>query len=630
MNQKIKKFFRDLSSQPAIINKLAVSIFLYQNCIHTIKNKLIESYLITNTNKEERKKFHELQVLVEEHSFTFSINDIIQIFEIAVPEKDRMINGVVYTPDYIKKFIVENAINETELELENMLAADVACGCGGFLITLARAIKKQTNKSYKEIIQENLYGLDITDYSIERTKILLSLLALSEGEDKEYFEFNLFVGNALDFNWIENAIQVKENGGFDLIVGNPPYVTKRNMDNETKNLLDKWPTSQIGNTDLYIPFFEIGLKFLSKNGCLGYITVNSFFRSLNARYLRKLFQSNQQYLKIIDFGDEPLFGSRSTYSCICFVKKEKAKNILAVKATSKELISSSNLNFEVIPYSKLDWERGWLLINGQVASNLKKIENTGTQLGKKYTIKGGFATLKNDLYVFKPIKEDDQFFYREYEGKEIAIEKGICKLALNPNRIKNEKEIISKGEQIIFPYERKDEGIELLKEVDFKTKYPKAFSFLLANRNLLYKRDKGKGREYDVWYQFGRNQSIADKGIKLLYPHICKEPYFILSEVEDLLFYNGHAFYSDSKSELLVLKKILESEVFKYYLKYSSRNYSGDYISLSKNYIKHFGVCNLDDEESKWLLLTDDKAEIDLFLKDKYGLIYDQKVRLSA
>jgi len=180
------------------------------------------------------------------------------------------------------------------------------------------------------------------------------------------------------------------------------------------------------------------------------------------------------------------------------VKKEKKENILAAKATSKELISTSSLNFESIPYSELDWERGWLLINGQVAKNLNKIENTGVRLGKKYSIKGGFATLKNNLYVFKPIKEDDHFFYREFEGNEIAIEKGICKIALNPNRIKKEEEIKSKGERIIFPYRRNGEGVELIKKEDFKTNFPKAYSFLLANRGQLYKRDKGKGREYDV------------------------------------------------------------------------------------------------------------------------------------
>lgn len=629
MKNEVLSFFEDLSDQISLVNKIVVSLYLDINELAVEKNTFIQSFIISSKSTKEKNIYNKARNLVKD-SQEITLTDLIYLFEKSVPEKDRTINGVVYTPDYIKDFIVKNVIQETPTELNNVLGADISCGCGGFLISLAMAINKHTDKSYSEIFRENLYGLDITDYSIERTKILLSLLALSKGEDKEVFEFNLFVGNALDFDWIENIPKVKNNGGFDLIVGNPPYVTKRNMDNETKNLLDRWPTSQIGNTDLYIPFFEIGLKYLSKNGCLGYITVNSFFRSLNARLLRQLFQINKQYLKIIDFGDEPLFGSRSTYSCICFVKKEKTENILTVKTSSKELKSTSNLNFKLIPYSELDWERGWLLINGRVAKNLNKIENTGTQLGKKYTIKGGFATLKNKLYVFKPIKEDNQFFYRKYEGKEIAIEKDICKLALNPNRIKKEEEIIPKGEQIIFPYKRNSERVELIKEENFRTNFPKAYSFLLSNRDLLYKRDKGKGREYDVWYQYGRNQSIADMGIKLLYPHICKEPHFVLCEIEDLLFYNGHAFYSDSKKELLVLKKILESDIFKYYLKYSSRNYSGDYISLSKNYIKHFGVCELSEKETNYLLALKNEREINLFLMDKYGLSKNQKARLAG
>ena len=620
MNKEVFGFFESLSDQISLVNKIVVSLYLDINELAVERNTFIKSLIISSSNAKEIEIYNEAKSLVKD-SPEVTLTELIHLFEKSVPEKDRIINGVVYTPDFIKEFIVENAINETDLELKNVLGADIACGCGGFLITLARTIRKRTNKSYEEIFQENLYGLDITDYSIERTKILLSLLAISEGEDKEYFEFNLFVGNALNFDWGGNIPKVNSNGGFDLIVGNPPYVTKRNMDEETKNLLDNWPVTQIGNTDLYIPFFEIGLKFLSNNGCLGYITVNSFFRSLNARLLRQLFQINKQYLKIIDFGDEPLFGSRSTYSCICFIKKEKTKNILTAKATSKELKSTSTLDFELIPYSELDWKRGWLLINGQVAENLNRIENTGTRLGKKYNIKGGFATLKNNLYVFKPTREDERFYYREYEGEEIAVEKDICKLALNPNRIKNKNEISSKGERIIFPYKRKGEGVEVIKEENFKNEYPNAYSFLLGNRNLLYERDKGKGKEYDVWYQYGRSQSITDKGIKLLFPHICKNPHFIFCEIEDLLYYNGHALYADSKEELIVLKKILESDIFKYYLKYSSRNYSGDYISLSKNYIKHFGVCDLTEEESKYLLAIENEEERDCFLKEKYNLI---------
>lgn len=627
MNKELLNFFEKLSDQTSIVDRVAVTLFLDLNNIEVQENSFIKSLRITESEVGIFKNYCDVKKLAC-NSDSITLTDLIYIFEKSVPVEDRIINGVVYTPDFIKEFIVESALQEIQTNPKYVLGGDISCGCGGFLITLAKAIKNTSDKSYSEIFQQNLFGLDITDYSIQRTKILLSLLAISEGEDKENFDFNLFVGNALEFDWSENIPQIKNNGGFDIIVGNPPYVTKRNMDDETKELLDKWPVTRIGNTDLYIPFFEIGMKFISNQGCLGYITVNSFFRSFNARLLRQLFQINKNYLKIIDFGGEPLFGSRSTYSCICLIKKEKVENILTTKVTSRELISIDKLSFEPIPYRELDWERGWLLINGQISINLNKIENTGTKLGKRYNIKGGFATLKNDVYVFQPVKEDKRYYYREFNGEEVAIEKEICKIALNPNRIKTQEEIVTKGEQIIFPYKRMGKSVEIIGEEDFKTYFPKAYEFLSGNRDILYERDKGKGNEYDVWYQYGRNQSLADSGTRLLYPHICKEPHFVLTEIDDLLFYNGNAIYSNSKKELLVLKKILESEVFKYYLKYSSRNYSGDYISLSKNYIKHFGVCELSEDETNYLMALTDKMEINSFLKKKYGLAKTKKARL--
>ena len=62
---------------------------------------------------------------------------------------------------------------------------------------------------------------------------------------------------------------VSENGGIDIIVGNPPYVRSKNIAVETKKNLPLWSTSKVGNADLYIPFFEIGLSLLTENGILG-------------------------------------------------------------------------------------------------------------------------------------------------------------------------------------------------------------------------------------------------------------------------------------------------------------------------------------------------------------------------
>ena len=95
------------------------------------------------------------------------------------------------------------------------------------------------------------------------------------------------------------------------MVGNPPYVRSKHLEKETQNLMSKWEVTKSGNSDLYIPFFEIALKYLKdKTGILGYITVNTFKRSLNARKLRSYLNSNRFNLSILDFGSYQVFNKK--------------------------------------------------------------------------------------------------------------------------------------------------------------------------------------------------------------------------------------------------------------------------------------------------------------------------------
>jgi type I restriction-modification system DNA methylase subunit len=105
--------------------------------------------------------------------------------------------------------------------------------------------------------------------------LLLSLLALQSGEDIEEFQFNLYQGDSLDFDW---TTAINDFNGFSIILGNPPYVCARNLDIETKEKLKNWEVCQSGNSDLYIPFFQIAIENLAENGTLGFITMNSFFK----------------------------------------------------------------------------------------------------------------------------------------------------------------------------------------------------------------------------------------------------------------------------------------------------------------------------------------------------------------
>ncbi|MFB0923849.1 MAG: N-6 DNA methylase, partial [Vicingaceae bacterium] len=452
---------------PLIVNRIIVTAFASYNGIANVSNEIIGKLILST----DHPVFIELIGLIPK----FDFDEVIEAFEVAIPNKESQTNGAVYTPSRIKDYIVAKALQETDTSICNLLAADISCGCGAFLYTLAKSLKSSCKTTYFEIFQNQLFGLDISQNSIDRAKILLTLLAISEGEDIHEFNFNLFVANALDFNW--NSIPtVSTNQGFDLIVGNPPYVRAKNLDKGSKDLLKNWQVTKTGNPDLYIPFFEIGISNLNNTGVLGYITVNSFFKSVNARSLRKYFSFESLTLSIINFGHEQVFENKLTYN------------------------------------------------NPKALSNIMKIEKAGTPLGDLLTIKNGIATLSNSTYIFKPIDEIDDFYTFEKDGKIHKVEKRICRDIIKPNILKKEHEIPELQEKIIYPYSNGKAPLSLMKEEFFATEFPLAHKYLGLYKKELNKRDKGKG-DYGEWFAFGRTQALTDKGLKLLFPYISKHPH---------------------------------------------------------------------------------------------------------
>ncbi|MFA5297158.1 MAG: N-6 DNA methylase [Lutibacter sp.] len=625
MNQSLLKYLKNYSYNTGDVNRLLVSSFLNINKITDVKNEFIKSYVISD--KKELKQVEDFISLFNKSSF--EIEELIELFEFVISPQDKEVNGAVFTPEYIRKHIVKNTIEkQSNKTLSNLKFGDIACGCGGFFKTITEVLKDETNKSYFDIYKENIYGLDIQEYSIVRTKILLSLLAILNNEDPKEFEFNLFCGNALNFNW-SNVECLSKNNRFDIIVGNPPYVGSSKIDEETKSLLKNWSVSSSGKPDLYIPFFEIGMENLNENGVLGYITVNTFYKSLNGRSVRSYFSKNQFDISIIDFGGEQLFKRRSTYTCICIIGKSQSSVVKYIKSLSNQINKIKKKDYITISYANLDDFNGWYLINKKNISLISKIESCGTPLGKKFEIRNGFATLKNNIYVFKPTKESDDYFYLEKDGIEFKIEKLICKNAIKPNTLKSESKIESNTEKLIFPYtvsvENKDlfdkdkRSLKILDEDTFKLDFPLAYKYLSSQKEILSQRDKGN-KVYEKWYAFGRNQALTLNGYKLLLPYITNTPCFVYTEDSDLLFYNGYAIFSNSIEELFILQKILMSKIFWYYIVNTSKPYAGNYFSVAKNYIKNFGVCDLTNEEKEELLSLTDINEIDNFLLKVYNL----------
>jgi methylase of polypeptide subunit release factors len=605
MTKEVNAYLQSYSTDPIEVDRLIVSAFLYSHGLENTKNEFLRPYRIQEDNKDYKSLLEFLPICQ-----LTQLEELIQVFEFVISPEEKIVTGAVYTPQNIREYIVDQCFSNFD-DLNNIQICDPACGCGGFLYTAAKTIHDQTGRAYEVIFAENIYGLDIQQYAINRSKLLLTLLALTEGENAD-FRFNLDKGNALNFSWTEHY---EGFAGFDAVVGNPPYVCSRNIDEESRELICKWKVSDSGHPDLYIPFFQIGFENLRPHGVLGFITMNTFFKSVNGRALRQYFEDEAIALQILDFGGNQVFQSKSTYTCICILHKRESQAVEYAQGGEESL--TENIPFQQINYARLNHKNGW---NLQHHDLLTQIEEAGPAFGDLYRTRNGIATLKNHIYIFNETKEDDEFYYLQ-NGAEYPIEKGICKEIINPNKLTQAKSIKELRQKAIFPYEFDKQGdAKLIAQEEFQDRYPRAYAYLEAKREALAQRDKGKGN-YENWYAYGRNQSLEKYSTKLFFPHITPHiPHYTFSADEDLLFYNGIAVVSQTEQELQFLQKLMSSDLFWFYVVHSSKPYGSGYYSLSRNYIKSFGVYDFNQNEREYIINQNDRNELNAFIEARYNI----------
>ncbi len=582
MDKSILDYLKQYSTQVNPINRLLVSTFLQIKSTKKVENLYIKSLIIADKKSYEWNILQNFLTLLDNKKQKICFEELLELFEFVVSPSDKLINGAIYTPKNIRNYITNQSFNFLKNEpLNDIKVADISCGCGGFLIDASKEIREKTKKSFKDIFKENIFGIDIQPYSVERAKILLSLLAITGKEDEKEFEFNLHTGNSLNFDW---NVESKNFKGFDLILGNPPYVYSRNMDKQTKALVKNWSVCSTGHPDLYIPFFQIGYELLNKNGILGFITVNTFIHSVNGRALRKYFSKNSISLKIIDFKDAQIFKSRTTYTCLCFLQNKKSNYVNYIALNEKKLVNINTIKFNKNLYENLDTVEGWSIRNYDL---ITKMEAAGVRFGNIYDTRSGIATLRNKVYIFKLHKTEGNYFYMQDGTK---IEKLICKDIVNSNKINKKNNIKSLKEKVIFPYNYDENNkAVLINEEDFSKNFPNAYKYLSKHKEDLNCRDKGNGK-YPAWYAFGRTQSLETIKHKLLFPRMVKKGFVAeISNDPDLYFYNGMSAYVKEEGDLQELKRLLTSETTWQYIENKCKYYASGYFGLGKNYLDNFG-----------------------------------------
>ncbi len=582
------------SSVVAYLMEASDSEFCYENNF---------SYLEGKANEELIKYYKNIQ-------FPIDLEFLVEFFESLLDEENINENGIVFTPKYIADYISVKAI-ENHKAAEDFKAIDPGCGCGIFLISFAEQMHNLTGKTYKEIVSNNIFGFDIDEDNARRCEIVLNLLVAINKESNEALQTHIKCADALKSKWNEE-FNVDH---FDYIIGNPPYVNTHDMSKETaKFLKETFLTTKVGVYNIFYAFVEHAMKFVSEDGVLSYIVPNNFLSIKSATDLRRYISEHRYLESIIDFADNMIFKPVRTYNCI--IRLSKQKNDIfeyCVLEKCEDIKKTLNLaSFEKMEIEKLDLN-GWKLVDKVTLNNIHKIENQFRSI--KEFVRTGIATLRDDVFI---VDQDENGFYKAYDGKRYDIEEGIVKRLYKIPDLKACEKIEEACRYIIFPYVKSKSGFALIEEKVLEENYPKTYEYLKIRKPELDERDKGKPNPAG-WFAYGRTQGLAKYGKKLVFPTFAFIPRFTMVEDEYALFCNGYAVFENDYIDLDVIQRILNSKVMQYYVSNTSYAIEGGYYCYQKKYIEKFSLPFFSDYEISSIkdMSTED---LDDFLIQKYDL----------
>ena len=562
------------------------------------------------------------EIITRVSNDNLSLKLLENVFEALVEDCEKRENGVVFTPCYIVEYILENTLDEQLAD--DSIIIDPACGSGAFLVLAAEKLSQKLNKSISEIISHNIFGIDLSEDNVRRTKELLTLLVLSNGETAGLLRFNIKAANSLKENWFE----LFGKKTFHFIIGNPPYVNTHDMSKDTISLLKKnYRTTQKGTFNIFYAFIEQSMKFLSSNGTLGFIIPNNYLTITAAQDLRKYLVENKYLSKIIDFGENMIFAPVRTYNSLLFLKACGSENLTyaTIKKSCDVKSALNNAKFLCMAIDDLD-SSGWKLLDENERANIKKIEQSGFPI-KPY-IRVGIATLRDNVYLIDGFDQEEGMYYKLFEGTRYLIEPGITRSIYKVSNIKAESSLADAKQAIIFPYteieqyslvDAPNKNYQIIPEHIVSQCYPQCYQYLCRCRTILDGRDKGKGNAA-AWYAYGRSQGLGNNGRKLLFPTFSLHPKFMLEDSRQTLFCNGYAILESPQFDLEILQKILNSVVMDYYVSKTSYAIEGNYKCYQKKYIQRFSVPQFTDDELTYLKNEPDMNSINQFLIEKYGL----------
>ncbi|MCL6259162.1 BREX-1 system adenine-specific DNA-methyltransferase PglX [Aquiflexum sp. TKW24L] len=558
----------------------------------------------------------------------------------------RKKDGVFYTPKYITKYIVDNTVGKlctekkTELgivdedfakgkagrkkdtlqKLVTQLKAyrewllqlaicDPACGSGAFLNQVLEFLMAEHRyldelesmlfessivfpNVENHILENNIFGVDINEESVEIARLSLWLRTAQKGRKLSTLSSNIKVGNSLiddpevagdlAFDWQAQFPKVFAKGGFDVVVGNPPYV-RAELLSEFRSYFSKHFKVFDPASDLFAYFYELGSNLINPNtGLMGFIS-NTFDKTSAGIVLRKYLKENSRIFTYVDFTEVQVFDGATTYPVIILLDKKIVidnqfpftKIPQSSQAKAIDIALHKNV---IVPQNSLK-NSSWSFLpkeNVGLFQKLNSFKSVREKYGKCYY---GVKTALNEAFIIEANWPISHHVKMIYEGKEI----------------KKWKTPDPQQKLILFPsgwtkikygtYIQEDDALSLLKK-DF----PEIINHLMPFEEGGKKRyDKG-----DFWWEL-RNCAYYDlfEQPKIIFPNLQNKNKFSLDT--EGVFVNAPAVFLQTSSKTLLC--VLNSKLVWEFLKSICVVRSGGYIEVKPQYFEQIPIPEFKNEE---------------------------------
>jgi type I restriction-modification system DNA methylase subunit len=504
----------------------------------------------------------------------------------------------------------------------------------------------------RKVVLEHLFGVDLDEQAVEVTRLSL-MLKMLEGEHGiipgravlPTLDHNIKCGNSLisgdvlklqsffkedwvktkPFDWDAYFRKIiVEEGGFDVIIGNPPYVRIQTLPKDQVTFFSEIFLSATGNYDIYALFVERGLHLLKPGGILGFILPHKFFQAAYGQGLRKLIAEKNALMEVINFRDIQIFEQASTYTCLLFLQKGrdrtfKYSEVAKLEDPGKQLqiigeheeYQDDRMRVGKIPKKQVT-EAPWSFSFGEEAILVEKIKNMGISLGEvTERIFQGLKTSADGIYILDVIERKSKTIkaFSKTLQKEVMLETELLKPLIKGGQMR--RYLIEEPEKVLlFPYQ----DAKLISKRELQELHPRCWEYLLSNRRYLEDREGGimKG---DSWYAYGRNQALDVVHLpKIITPDFASLASYCY-DVKGTYYFTGGAaggygILPKNSINSKYLLALLNSRLLDWFHHQGSTRFRGGYFSYESRFIKNHPIRIIDFNNPKDKGLHDDLVKL--------------------